>query len=419
MRKQKIILSIFLGGLVITQIPPLEVSAIDFEKQESKYMKLCSSSSLSNSQQKTCKQFNQYLIKKNKSLKKEIKQNESNIAQAKENIETVGTQIDALEKEISAKESEVLYYASQIQAKQSDLENKEAQIKDRMYSMQTVNNSGGIVEFLFGSSGFTDMFSRIESINTLTEYDNDLIAKINEEKKELEKQKEGIDIAMKNLQNQRQQQYELQKKYNDMLNSQNNALNQNKQKIKEVDEAQKAIDDNLTAIFEQAQAQDRPSTGVPPVANAESELGKAIANKALSKQGARYWWGAPGGGFGDGQRLDSPNAMYFDCSGLVAWAHRQAGVKIGRTTAAGYSRSGVGVSYGNLNVGDVITFNYGRGVAHIGIYIGKVNGQRSFVHASGKGSGTRGQYANQCVKVSSIEPGSYYYKYIYNCRRLY
>ena len=59
----------------------------------------------------------------------------------------------------------------------------------------------------------------------------------------------------------------------------------------------------------------------------QHKTGLAIANKALSKQGSRYWWGAPGGGFGDGQGLDSPNAIYFDCSGLVAWAHRQAGVK--------------------------------------------------------------------------------------------
>ena len=91
---------------------------------------------------------------------------------------------------------------------------------------------------------------------------------------------------------------------------------------------------------------------------------------------------------------------------LVAWAHRQAGVKIGRSTAAGYSRSGSGVSYSNLQIGDVITFNYGSGVAHIGIYIG--NGQ--MIHASGDGSGTTGQYADQCVKITSIKKGSYFYR---------
>ena len=96
-------------------------------------------------------------------------------------------------------------------------------------------------------------------------------------------------------------------------------------------------------------------------------------------------------------------------------AHNQAGVKTGRTTAAGYAGSGKAVSYSNLQIGDVITFNYGSGVAHIGIYIGNGN----MVHASGKGSGTVGQYPDQCVKVTSVAPGSYFYRHIYNCRRLY
>ena len=98
--------------------------------------------------------------------------------------------------------------------------------------------------------------------------------------------------------------------------------------------------------------------------------------------------------------MDNPNAKYFDCSGFVAWAHRQSGVKIGRTTAAGYSRSGKAVTRAQLQPGDVITFSYG-----------------SFVHAAGNGSGTRGQYANQCVKTSQL--AGYWEKYVYNYRRLY
>ena len=41
------------------------------------------------------------------------------------------------------------------------------------------------------------------------------------------------------------------------------------------------------------------------------------------------------------------------------------------------------------------------------------------INALGAGSGTVGQYPNQCVKISNIKKGSYFYKYIYNCRRLY
>ena len=41
------------------------------------------------------------------------------------------------------------------------------------------------------------------------------------------------------------------------------------------------------------------------------------------------------------------------------------------------------------------------------------------VHASGRGSSTVGQDPNQCVKVTSIKSGTYFYRYINNCRRLY
>ena len=64
-----------------------------------------------------------------------------------------------------------------------------------------------------------------------------------------------------------------------------------------------------------------------------------------------------------------------------------------------------------LIIGSLVMFC----LAIIGIYIGNGN----MVHASGKGSGTVGQYPDQCVKVTSVAPGSYFYRHIYNCRRLY
>lgn len=41
-----------------------QVHAVNFEGQENKYMKLCASKSLSNSNYNTCKQFNSYLKRK-------------------------------------------------------------------------------------------------------------------------------------------------------------------------------------------------------------------------------------------------------------------------------------------------------------------------------------------------------------------
>ena len=57
-----------------------DVNAVNFEGQEEKYMKLCSSKSLSSSNYSTCKQFNNYLKKKNKDLQSSIDDSKTKIS---------------------------------------------------------------------------------------------------------------------------------------------------------------------------------------------------------------------------------------------------------------------------------------------------------------------------------------------------
>jgi peptidoglycan DL-endopeptidase CwlO len=80
-------------------------------------------------------------------------------------------------------------------------------------------------------------------------------------------------------------------------------------------------------------------------------------NAALSKQGDPYVWGATG-----------PNS--FDCSGLMQWAYKQAGISLPRST---YSQVNVGtsVSAANLQPGDLLFFY--SDYSHVGMYIGNGN----------------------------------------------
>lgn len=77
---------------------------------------------------------------------------------------------------------------------------------------------------------------------------------------------------------------------------------------------------------------------------------------ALSQQGTRYRSGGsrPGG---------------FDCSGLVQWSYRQAGLYLPRTAAA-QSRIGVRVSLSQVRPGDLIFYSYGGRVGHVAIAAG-------------------------------------------------
>ncbi|MBH0778556.1 C40 family peptidase [Nocardia sp. NEAU-351] len=74
---------------------------------------------------------------------------------------------------------------------------------------------------------------------------------------------------------------------------------------------------------------------------------------ARSKVGAQYSWGAAG-------------PARFDCSGLVQWAYRQAGIELPRTSFE-QSHVGAPVAFQNLQPGDIVITNGG---GHVGIYAG-------------------------------------------------
>lgn len=113
-----------------------------------------------------------------------------------------------------------------------------------------------------------------------------------------------------------------------------------------------------------------------PVVTAPVELAAVAApaaapssvalQSALGKIGAPYRYGAAG-----------PTA--FDCSGLVNWAFKNAGVALPRTSRA-LSTVGAPVSKADLRPGDLVFFY--RPVSHVAIYIG----DGKVVHASSKRS---------------------------------
>lgn len=82
-------------------------------------------------------------------------------------------------------------------------------------------------------------------------------------------------------------------------------------------------------------------------------VGDIALDAAKTKVGASYVWGATG-----------PNS--FDCSGLVQWAFRQAGVDLPRTSFE-QSHVGAPVAFENLQPGDIVITNGG---GHVGIYAG-------------------------------------------------
>jgi cell wall-associated NlpC family hydrolase len=70
----------------------------------------------------------------------------------------------------------------------------------------------------------------------------------------------------------------------------------------------------------------------------------------------------------------------FDCSGLVFYSYRMAGINVPRTTRAQYKQTKP-VAPDKLLPGDVLFFRIDGGISHVGIY----QGGSTFIHAPVKG----------------------------------
>ncbi|MCD7840550.1 MAG: NlpC/P60 family protein, partial [Erysipelotrichaceae bacterium] len=388
---------IYISILAICSIFALTISSSNikatvFEGNESKYIKLCSSN-ISSSNKKVCQEFNDYLSEKNEDYEEQISDLRKQIEETNDNLEEVQSSISDLDNEIEEKNEEIGYLEESISVFQSSIDEKEDKLGERLYLMQSTYNSNWIIDFLWGSEDFTTFFSRLSGVNEITSYENELIQELVSEKEELDVQKKSLENAKETLEAQQETLTELQDTYVELKAQQEQQLSESQEAADEYSNAQAKVDAALDALISYS-----PSTSGGSYVAGDSSIGNAIAQAALSKLGCRYWWGQSG-----------PN--YFDCSGLVYWAHNAAGVSIGRSSASGYAGSGISISYSQLQAGDIITFSYGSGIEHVGIYIGG----GSFVHASGSGSGTTGQYANQCVKTSSLS--GYWQNHVYNYRR--
>jgi Cell wall-associated hydrolases (invasion-associated proteins) len=135
-----------------------------------------------------------------------------------------------------------------------------------------------------------------------------------------------------------------------------------------------------------------------------TEVSQKILAIAKSKLNCPYHWGKSG-----------PDQ--FDCSGLVYYCLSHAGVKGSRSTASGYSKQFKTIPYSSLQPGDLITISYdGKTVSHIGIYAG----EGKMIHASGEGSTCLGNHVERghVVKYGNVSKGSFFFKHIYNCKRV-
>ncbi len=366
MKRRHKIVSLLIATAMVTPLALSNVNTVEaankFAGQESKYYRLCSSKTLTRSNQNTCKEFNKYLKTKSASLKNEINSKQNSVDSAKLSISDAANKINTLNSQINEANQKIAYMNTAITNAENNLNQKKALLKDRIYSMQSQMNSNAYVDYLFNASSFSDFFSRAATLKDLTAYETDLMNEIKEEQKQLEVQKQTLVDTQTALNAQKSEAETLQKSLVAKLEAEQKALQDKQSDLSDNENSIGTIAQNLVELSKASDESkvngvthatpntnsgsssnsgssnqggssnhgggSQNTTPAPAPSANQSARGLAIANKALTRQGYMYVWG----GCHSMSQISNPNWTKFDCSGLVNWAHYQAGVNIGSNT---------------------------------------------------------------------------------------
>ncbi|MFJ7669128.1 NlpC/P60 family protein [Lysinibacillus sp. NPDC097195] len=318
-------------------------------------------------------------------------------------VKKLNQELDQLQQDIDAKvkvfnqvQADIKEVDAGIVETEKRIEQRSTILSERMAAYQAQDNTVGVyLSVVLESKSFADLMDRVVAVKTLMDADQELVNQQEADKAKLEQQKATLDEKQKELQKQFQ---ELQQKESEM--EVKKAENQAKSLALKAQIATKQEEERLEAerkAAEEEAARLRALQSARPVVNVNnnnnsnnnsnknnnsaskpqpiivgSGAGTASSGDAIStaKQflGRAYVWGG------------SNPTTGFDCSGLVQWSYKQAGVSLPRTASQQYLAT-KRISASEARVGDLVFFSYGSGVAHVGIYLGN----NTMIDAQNKG----------------------------------
>lgn len=304
----------------------------------------------------------------------DIVNEETTEEELRERKEEVQSQIEELEKEMVEKEKKmerkkiefektqdkIQETDKEIRKTQERIEKREELIGERLRTLQSNHDVFSYLNILLGSESFSDLIQRIIAVNRIIDADLNLVEMQKEDYKKLNDQKKELKLHQEKL----EEQFRILQEEHAELES----------KKAEKEALSASLDERLELLrlcnLQRLQFV-TGSINLEELSGSQEASGKAIQviEEASRYLGYPYVWGGA-----------SPSTS-FDCSGLVQWSYAKAGISLPRTAAQQYLAT-ERVGAGDLKPGDLVFFSYGKGIAHVGIYVGNgkmVNAQNSGV----------------------------------------
>jgi cell wall-associated NlpC family hydrolase len=283
----------------------------------------------------------------------------------------------------------------QLSVARKNLKVAQGSLSDRLVNAYTSSQDNSTLAVLLGSSSLEDLLNRIETINSTSRQDANIVEQVASFKAAVQRHR----VELRQAQDEQQQivaeKAAQRQRIESQLSSRRQLLSSIKGEIQRLRAAEVVQQRQLEAAARSrlpVQGSTTPSgigvsAGTPEGSTvAPPNVHGGVVGIAMRYLGVPYVWGG-----------STPRG--FDCSGFVAYVFAQIGVSLPHSSYAMYGM-GTPVSMSQLQPGDLVFFS---GASHMGIYIG--GGQ--FIHAP---------HTGDVVKISSLS--GYYSSAFAGGRRL-
>lgn len=344
------------------------------------------------------------LTAKNDALLKQIQTANEKTAKLSNDVSNKALDIKNAEEKISASQAKIASYNQQIVKAQVEVGKRKDNLKEQLISLQKqVGNSvtGNVYfDFVLNSNSLTDLVGRSLTVNKLSQASAEALqavkdsqAKVKALQTEQEAKQETLVATKSQLESDKAKIESLKSDAEKSASDLQQTLEANKDKLAQLaasEDAAKAaaataavaatpsasststasssaasssVNTSTTSASSSASASQAPASNNSSV----SVSGGSIASNAAKYIGVPYVYGGT-----------SPSG--FDCSGLIYYAAKEAGISLPRTSQA-QSTLGSYVSVSDLKAGDLVFWGGVGSAYHVGIYIG--GGQ--YLHAPAPG----------------------------------
>ncbi len=344
------------------------------------------------------------LTAKNDALLKQIQTANEKTAKLSNDVSNKALDIKNAEEKISASQAKIASYNQQIVKAQVEVGKRKDNLKEQLISLQKqVGNSvtGNVYfDFVLNSNSLTDLVGRSLTVNKLSQASAEALqavkdsqAKVKTLQTEQEAKQETLVATKSQLESDKAKIESLKSDAEKSASDLQQTLEANKDKLAQLaasEDAAKAAaataavaatpsasststasssaasssaNTSTTSASSSASASQAPASNTSSV----SVSGGSIASNAAKYVGVPYVYGGT-----------SPSG--FDCSGLIYYAAKEAGINLPRTSQA-QSTLGSYVSVSDLQAGDLVFWGGVGSAYHVGIYIG--GGQ--YLHAPAPG----------------------------------